>query len=53
MIKNPQGGPVPPKTLNEAGIMAVAYRFVIQIIKIKKVRKSFKNLKVNNLNILL
>ncbi|XP_046401897.1 nuclear export mediator factor NEMF homolog [Ischnura elegans] len=25
IIKNPQGGPVPPKTLNEAGVMAVSY----------------------------
>lgn len=26
IIKNPNGHPVPPKTLNEAGIMAVCYR---------------------------
>ncbi|XP_071453923.1 ribosome quality control complex subunit NEMF homolog [Hetaerina americana] len=25
VIKNPQGGPIPPKTLNEAGVMAVSY----------------------------
>jgi Predicted RNA-binding protein homologous to eukaryotic snRNP len=26
VIKNPTGEPVPPKTLNEAGCMAVCYR---------------------------
>lgn len=26
VIKNPSGQPVPPKTLNEAGVMAVSYR---------------------------
>jgi len=26
VIKNPTGQPVPPKTLTEAGIMAVSYR---------------------------
>ncbi|KAG8228129.1 hypothetical protein J437_LFUL000131, partial [Ladona fulva] len=25
IIKNPKGGPIPPKTLNEAGVMAVSY----------------------------
>lgn len=28
VIKNPTGEPVPPKTLNEAGSMAVSYRQV-------------------------
>lgn len=27
VIKNPTGQPVPPKTLNEAGTMAICYRF--------------------------
>lgn len=27
VIKNPSGQPVPPKTLNEAGTMAICYRF--------------------------
>jgi predicted ribosome quality control (RQC) complex YloA/Tae2 family protein len=26
VIKNPKEGPVPPKTLNEAGTMAICYR---------------------------
>lgn len=26
VIKNPTGQPVPPKTLNEAGTMAICYR---------------------------
>jgi predicted ribosome quality control (RQC) complex YloA/Tae2 family protein len=26
VIKNPGGAPVPPKTLSEAGVMAVCYR---------------------------
>lgn len=26
VIKNPSGGPIPPKTLNEAGVMAICYR---------------------------
>lgn len=26
IIKNPSGQPVPPKTLNEAGTMAICYR---------------------------
>lgn len=26
VILNPSGQPVPPKTLNEAGVMAVCYR---------------------------
>lgn len=29
VIKNPSGLPVPPKTLNEAGVMAVSYRSVL------------------------
>ena len=29
VIKNPSGNPVPPKTLNEAGVMAVCYRFIV------------------------
>lgn len=29
VIKNPSGNPVPPKTLAEAGTMAVAYRYYI------------------------
>lgn len=28
VIKNPTGQPVPPKTLNEAGTMAICYRFL-------------------------
>lgn len=28
VIKNPNGGPVPPRTLHEAGIMALCYRWV-------------------------
>lgn len=28
VIKNPDGSPVPPKTLAEAGTMAVAYRYL-------------------------
>lgn len=27
VIKNPSKEPVPPKTLNEAGIMAICYRY--------------------------
>lgn len=27
IIKNPTGLPVPPKTLNEAGTMAICYRY--------------------------
>lgn len=29
VIKNPNNGPVPPKTLAEAGTMAIAYRYII------------------------
>lgn len=29
VIKNPSAHPVPPKTLNEAGVMAISYRFVL------------------------
>lgn len=32
IIKNPGGGIVPPKTLAEAGTMAVAYRYIINIL---------------------
>ena len=28
VIKNPNNGPVPPKTLAEAGTMAIAYRYI-------------------------
>jgi len=28
VIKNPSGNPVPPKSLAEAGTMAVAYRYI-------------------------
>lgn len=28
VIKNPTGQPVPPKTLNEAGTMAICYRYL-------------------------
>jgi len=28
VIKNPSGDPVPPKSLAEAGTMAVAYRYI-------------------------
>lgn len=27
IIKNPSNEPVPPKTLNEAGVMAISYRY--------------------------
>lgn len=27
IIKNPTGQAVPPKTLNEAGVMAICYRY--------------------------
>ena len=27
VVKNPSGGPPPPKTLNEAGVMAMSYRY--------------------------
>lgn len=29
LVKNPSGGPPPPKTLNEAGVMAMSYRHVV------------------------
>lgn len=29
VIKNPSGNPVPPKSLAEAGTMAVAYRYIV------------------------
>jgi len=29
VIKNPSGNPVPPKSLAEAGTMAIAYRYAI------------------------
>lgn len=32
VIKNPSGNPVPPKSLAEAGTMAVAYRYIIILI---------------------
>jgi predicted ribosome quality control (RQC) complex YloA/Tae2 family protein len=35
VIKNPTGGPIPPKTLNEAGSMAVSYRQVQVKIRIE------------------
>jgi hypothetical protein len=31
VIKNPDGGPVPPKSLAEAGTMAIAYRYFYYI----------------------
>lgn len=34
VIKNPSGNPVPPKSLAEAGTMAVAYRYIIILISI-------------------
>jgi predicted ribosome quality control (RQC) complex YloA/Tae2 family protein len=35
VIKNPTGEPVPPKTLNEAGSMAVSYRQVQVKVRIE------------------
>lgn len=39
VIKNPNGNPVPPKSLAEAGTMAVAYRYKIMYIFISTINK--------------
>lgn len=34
VIKNPKNEAIPPKTLNEAGTMAICYRLVVAFVKI-------------------
>lgn len=47
VIKNPGGGPVPPKTLAEAGTMAVAYRYVDNYTLLV-CTSSYRNIAINN-----
>lgn len=52
IIKNPTGNPVPPKTLNEAGQMAVSYRYVY-ILNEKFYRENCFNIFYYNILVLL